>query len=280
MKRNLLLWVLSFILTTAAAVYQRTTGPTYPIKGSAQLEATAIDYKFLRSHSTSSNYQLALFAADTNIAGTLYWRRINSSDDWFAEKMVRVNDTLTAELPKQKAAGKLNYYIQLQSVNDEVFLPASKSVVIRFKGDVPTVVLIFHIIGMFGAMLLSTRTGLEYFNKEPKLNKLTYWTLGFLFVGGLILGPIVQKYAFDAYWTGFPFGHDLTDNKTAVAFLGWAAACYMYRRSKKPAKWALGAAVLLFIIYLIPHSVLGSELDYNKIENQKNNSSKIINEKL
>ena len=38
-------------------------------------------------------------------------------------------------------------------------------------------------------------------------------TLG---LGGMILGPIVQKYAFGAYWTGIPFGHDLTDAKNLV----------------------------------------------------------------
>ena len=31
-------------------------------------------------------------------------------------------------------------------------------------------------------------------------------TFGLIAVGGFILGPIVQKNAFDAYWTGIPFG--------------------------------------------------------------------------
>ncbi len=42
-----------------------------------------------------------------------------------------------------------------------------------------------------------------------------------LVLGGFLLGPIVQKYAFGAFWTGWPFGEDLTDNKTAVAVLAW-----------------------------------------------------------
>ena len=32
----------------------------------------------------------------------------------------------------------------------------------------------------------------------------------------------------------------------------------------------------MFIIYLIPHSVLGSELDYNEIDKQKNKIEKSI----
>ncbi len=270
MKKSILLWLLAFVITFAVAVYQRVTGPTYPLSDSIEFGQSEISYKFNRSHSTSSDYDLTIFAPSKSISGYFYWRRLNSTDDWQEVKMSRINDELSVVLPRQKAAGKVNYYVKLTANESEIYLPESKSVIIRFKGDVPTFVLILHVFGMFGAMMLSTRTGLEFFNNEPKHIKLTYWTLGFLFLGGLILGPVVQKFAFDAYWTGFPFGHDLTDNKTAVAFIGWLAAFFMYRRSKRPVKWALFASILLMIIYLIPHSLLGSELDYNKIENQKN----------
>jgi hypothetical protein len=101
----------------------------------------------------------------------------------------------------------------------------------------------------------------------------------FLIFGGLILGPVVQKYAFDAYWTGFPFGHDLTDNKTAVAFIGWLIAFLMYKKSNQPKRWALFASILLLIVYLIPHSVLGSELDYKKIDEMNSNQNSQIQDK-
>jgi hypothetical protein len=118
---------------------------------------------------------------------------------------------------------------------------------------------------MFCAMLLSTRAGLEIFKKEPQFKKLTFWTLGFLIVGGMILGPLVQKFAFGEYWTGFPFGMDLTDNKTLIALIGWIIALIAVYKSKKPRYWVLGAAVLTLVIFLIPHSLLGSELDYSKM---------------
>ena len=115
-------------------------------------------------------------------------------------------------------------------------------------------------------MLLSTRTGLEVFSAEPKIERLTYYTTFALFVGGMILGPIVQKYAFDAYWTGLPFGHDLTDNKTLIALLSWIAASISIKKSKKPKSWILAASIITLLIFLIPHSVLGSELDYSKMK--------------
>jgi len=87
----------------------------------------------------------------------------------------------------------------------------------------------------------------------------------------MFLGPVVQKYAFDAYWTGWPFGHDLTDNKSLLAFIFWAVALgyQIWKREKKG--WAVVAAVILFLVYIIPHSVLGSEIDYTKEGQQQEN---------
>jgi hypothetical protein len=76
----------------------------------------------------------------------------------------------------------------------------------------------------------------------------------------------VQKFAFGALWTGFPFGYDLTDNKTLIAFIGWIIAIIAGRNGRPARGWVLAAAILLLIIFLIPHSLLGSELDYSEMD--------------
>jgi hypothetical protein len=86
-----------------------------------------------------------------------------------------------------------------------------------------------------------------------------------LVVGGFILGPLVQKFSFGVLWSGFPLGFDLTDNKTLIALIGWLVALFMMRKGKQARAWTVAAAVLLMAIYSIPHSVLGSELDYSKL---------------
>ena len=92
----------------------------------------------------------------------------------------------------------------------------------------------------------------------------TWLTVIFLTIGGMILGPIVQKYAFDAYWTGWPFGNDLTDNKSLLAFIFWLVALGYQIWSREKKILAVVAAVVLLAVYMIPHSVLGSEIDYTK----------------
>jgi len=175
--------------------------------------------------------------------------------------MVREGDELVAYLPAQPPAGKLEYFVELSNQGQTVQL-VKDAIVIRYKGRVPPFILIPHIFFMFFAMLFSLRTGIEAFVKGPYLLKYTILTTIFLIIGGGMLGPVVQKYAFGAYWTGWPFGHDLTDNKTLIALLGWVIAWNRIRKNPANRGWAIAAAIILIAVYLIPHSVLGSELDY------------------
>jgi len=111
-------------------------------------------------------------------------------------------------------------------------------------------------------MMMSTRTGLEALARGKKTYLYAWITLVTLFIGGLILGPVVQKYAFGAFWTGWPFGKDLTDNKTLVAFIFWAIAVWRLFRKPENRTWPVVAMAILLLVYLIPHSMFGSSLDY------------------
>jgi hypothetical protein len=77
----------------------------------------------------------------------------------------------------------------------------------------------------------------------------------------MLLGPVVQKYAFGAFWTGIPFGWDLTDNKTLFAFIAWIVALAANTKKFRPA-YIIAAALITLIIFSIPHSMFGSELNY------------------
>ncbi len=266
MKRSLLFWILAFLITAGAGIYQRRTGPTYPIDGLVILNGKEIKYELERSHSGEGNHVVKIETHDETISGYVEWKRYKTADEWMNVPMKYENGIHSAELPHQPRAGKLVYRVTLQDAQLTVTLPEKDAVVIRFRGDVPAVALIIHVALMFIGLVVSTRAGLEFFSKEPKLKKLIVWTIGLFAIGGLIFGPIVQKYAFGAYWTGWPFGGDLTDNKTAAMVLFWVIAAIALKKSANPKSWALAAAVLTLVVYLIPHSVLGSELDYSKVD--------------
>ncbi len=263
--RSTILWILTILFTLSIAVYQRMTGPTYPVRGSSVIDGTDIKYRLLRTYTTGENAPVEIETGNDQIKGYIEYRRYKSFDDWHRQTMTAVNGVLRAELPDQPPAGKVMYKVFLGVNPEDMQSLTSDSVILRYKGAVPAAVLIPHILLMFLAMLFSSRTGLEALLKGPKLVSLTTFTLLFLLVGGMILGPVVQKFAFGAFWTGWPIGHDLTDNKTLVAFAMWVIAAWRVRRNPNERWWVVAAAVILLAVYIIPHSVLGSEIDYTQL---------------
>ena len=264
MNKTLIVWVISFLITAASAWYQRVTGPTYPLSGTAQLGDTPVHYRLERSHGGDSDATVAIMLPDTGVSGTLEWRRHNTDDAWTSAVMRREGDGLSAGLPHQPPAGKLRYRVILHRRSESLSIPPEGAAVIRFKGDVPPAVLVVHILLMFTAMLFSTRTGLSAISGVENFGRLSAMTIGLLTAGGLVLGPVVQKYAFGAYWTGWPFGTDLTDNKTVAALAAWTAFALVQKKVRRPGLWALAAALITLAVFMIPHSLFGSELDYRR----------------
>jgi len=262
--RSWWLWVLSFLLVAFAAIYQRMTGPTYPVRSSVAIGGSELRFRLLRTSDSLADQEIRLPVPDARISGFIELRRFRSNDPWTREQLERQGNELVGRIPHQPPAGKVAYRICLADATQQVWLTADP-VVLRFKGVVPAAIMIPHILLMFLAMLLSTRAGFEALLKRPDTARLALWTTIVFGLGGIMLGPIVQKLAFGAYWTGWPFGQDLTDNKTFVAFLAWIIALWRLRRNPKATGWALAASVILFAVYMIPHSVLGSELDYTQM---------------
>ena len=152
-----------------------------------------------------------------------------------------------------------------------VRIPAGDPIVVRYKGPVALAVLLPHVSMMFIAVLIGLRTGLGALFGASAPRRLMWLTLGCLTLGGLILGPFVQKAAFGHYWTGFPWGYDLTDNKTLLMWLAWAlAALAAGPRPRQSEAWSraavLAATLAMAVVYLIPHSLRGSQLDYSKVK--------------
>lgn len=257
-------WVIAFLITASIAVFQRITGPTNPLRGEVPINGAEISYKLERSQENIHDYEVGIKVPNEEITGYLTYRRYKTEDSWVKIPLARKEDLLAASLPHQPPAGKLEYKVILSYRENEISLSGENPVIIRFKGEVPAAILWPHIIVMFLAMLFSTRAGIEALDPKGNPRNIALWTTGLLLVGGFILGPLVQKFAFGELWTGFPLGFDLTDNKTLIALIGWIAAVIAGRKGKPARWWVLGASILLLVVYLIPHSLFGSELDYSK----------------
>jgi len=276
-----LLWIGAILLMAAAAVYQRATGPTYPMRGEFTAGGQTFSYELIRSDWSSRTNGAAEVVVpdpgpDSVIGARLLYKRYPTPDEFTARAMVRQEadggPRLAGRLPAQPAAGKLAYFIELDLSNgSEIRIPEQENVIIRFKNHVPGGVLWPHVAFMFFAVLIGMRAGLGALFAPDSMRLWAWISLVAMTVGGLIFGPIVQKYAFGEYWTGFPFGGDWTDNKMLVMWLAWALACgvigFRPKRKETVSRAVVGLAALVMTgAYLIPHSMGGSQLDYSKVE--------------
>jgi hypothetical protein len=261
--KSILFWVLAIVLAGGVAVYQRMTGPTYPIRGEVQLGDELVKYQLIRTWGEKRDARLVIPVKQEDVSGEFSYRRFKSHDEWESVAMERTEEGLVAWIPQQPPAGKVEYEVSLFYNNGEMVL-TEKPAIIRFKGVVPDWVTILHVIFIFLAFIFSMRTGFEALAKGRYTFGYTVFTVIFLILGGLVFGPIMQKYAFGAYWTGWPFGHDLTDNKTTVAAIFWLIALFYQLRNRAKRKWAAIASLVLLLVYLIPHSLMGSEIDHTK----------------
>lgn len=277
-----LLWTAALVLMLVAYAYQKRTGPTYPRRGTLEVDGVEHDYELVRSEETVRDAEVVLPAAGGKIAGTVVWRRYPTDDEWARIPMTPQehdgDDVILATLPAQPAAGKIEYYVEAVAGGENVRIPApgEEDLIIRFKDPVPVWILWPHIICMFTTLFVGLRAGLGAAFRPTGMRKLVWLTLAVMTAGGLVLGPIVQKYAFGHYWTGFPYGKDLTDNKLLILWALWLVAALVvgFEEKKKegPSRVVVFvcAVVAMTVVYLIPHSMRGSELDYSKLEGVDN----------
>lgn len=117
MKKSVLLWLIAFVLTVLTAVYQRMTGPTYPISGEAIVSNEVVKYNLDRTHGGEGDHPIEIKIKNESICGELIWKRYKTKDEWTSIEMIRQDDKLVASLPSQPPAGKLIYHIVLQKDN-------------------------------------------------------------------------------------------------------------------------------------------------------------------
>jgi hypothetical protein len=272
------LWIAAFVVTVLLAVFQRMTGPSYPIRGAAAMpDGESVRYSLPRSNEGRDTLRIAIAAPSNVTRVNLEWRRY-PTDEPFRSQVLTANTDgeLETRIPPQPAAGKVEYRILLEFADGAISIPATETVVARYRASVPAPVLIPHILAMFLSMLISSRALFEVLRPgAPRARGLVLLSMALLVVGGLMLGPLVQKFAFGAYWTGWPFGHDLTDNKTLIAFLAWLPATILaWRRANTRLAVILGWVVMMGI-FLIPHSARGSQLDWSEVEKNPSQRSDV-----
>ncbi len=269
------MWVLAVLLALAAMIYQRSTGPTYEFKGQLEYNGEAHKYELLRSHETTGGAKIELpYFEGADYNATLHYKRYQTQDTITTSAFqLDENDQFIAQLPVQPAAGKMEYFITGAIDGERFTIPeqGEKDIVLRYKDPVSNNILIPHVVLMILVIIFGMRAGLGALFDDGTMRKWTAAAFTAMTIGGMILGPLVQKSAFGEYWTGFPFGGDFTDNKMLIMWVAWALALAIigFKEKKKEIVsrvTVMIAALVMTVVYLIPHSMGGSTLDYDAVD--------------
>jgi hypothetical protein len=298
----LLVWLAAILLAAGVMFYQRLTGPTHPLRGEASIGDDTVSYRLLRSDESSpanDATSVRIAASNPQLRAVLQYKRYGTDDAFTALPMQRgqpgaadpdrasagdreakLATQLMAQLPAQPAAGKLEYFIELRASaqagaagTPTLRIPRAEAgnVVIRYKDAVPAVYLILHIVLVVLTLIFGVRTILAALFDGRILRRWVWITMICMTGGVAIFGPIVQKYAFGKYWSGWPYGGDWTDNKSAVMWGAWLLACLVIGlRGQGHMQLRRGIVLLgalaMFAAFVIPHSYRGSTLDYGLVD--------------
>jgi len=270
-------WTVAALVTLGSLAYQDRTGPTYPLRGSVQTEAGTVTFICMRSQTIGQGLSVAITdPVPDGLRAQVRYRRFRSKDPWTTVPMERGSFAIAGRgrsrtvagigvaLPSlSERAGKYEYFVEIAptAAAQPFSITGERPIYARYKAPVPGAALVAHIVAIFVSMLVAMRTTLAGLLGHG-VRRYLYATLVTLLLGGFILGPLVQWYAFGVWWSGFPFGYDWTDNKVVVGLAFWLLALWR-NRGRRECRWSVVLAGLATLaIYFIPHSVFGSEYNY------------------
>jgi hypothetical protein len=186
-------------------------------------------------------------------------------------------DRWIASLPDLEKGKRIEYaFVVDDGGGAAVRLPEQddRFLLIKYKGHYSSVVLVLHILFMFGAFffmiqcLMGAIAILRGREEKPPTVRMARWVLFCTFIGGWPLGFILNYQRFGPVWEGFPFGFDITDNKTQIIFIIWIVTALLVRGSffgrgersdtlgKRGFGWMIVMSCIVSLaLYLVPHSL-------------------------
>jgi len=80
--KKIILWLLAFLITIGAAIYQRQTGPTYPKEMVVTLNDKDYELKLVRSLALDERPEIKLKVYDTTVKARLFFKRFKTDDEY------------------------------------------------------------------------------------------------------------------------------------------------------------------------------------------------------
>jgi hypothetical protein len=262
MKKNIILWLGTLILTFLAGYLHNAVGPDYPVSGTIGIEGKMVTFKFDKLYRGNDSYNLIIKSDVRDITAFLLWRDVsdksvaaNPSPNqlapvWHREVMTDSEYFIKGKIPKHNPYGKVAYWVELNYKGKQYFLPEDKPVVIMYLGHVnSTIMQIFYFV-LFGGLILAVRTGLETFNDKPRLGLYTIFTLIFFFLYAVCVVPLKRTYELNALNHFVPTVSSIITYQSITLLLLWIIGLTLIFNFKRNKIIPLVISSLTIIIYI------------------------------
>jgi hypothetical protein len=249
MKHSLILWILALLLTFLSGYIQSGTSEYYPVTGTIGIDEKKVSYRFEKIYNDKDDYTFIIRTDNTDIQAVVKWKKENEKD-WKTIEMKKIEEALAADIPKQKAGEKILYFAEIKK-GEQKFIVPNKPVTLLFMGYVPSMISFLSNFALFGGLLLSFKTGLEFFNEKQKIKKLTLFTTAFFFVYTIAVTPLRKSYELNAINNKVVPITSLFDLQSILLFIIWIAAMIVVFKVKNPKMPAMVFAIITALVFLL-----------------------------
>jgi hypothetical protein len=247
MKQIIILWSGAFLITFLSVYFENILSPYYPTTGSIGINGQKVSYKFDKVFRGKENYTVMIRTDLPDLKGKLKWQKIEKKNSWNSVQMITGNGILYAEILKQPPKRIVKYEVELINKDSTYTLPQCE---IQFLGAVPSMIMFLFYFSLFGGILLSTRTGMEYFNENQKIKKLSLFTITFFFVLAIAVTPLKKSYELEAINKTVPPITELFDYQSLLLLLLWLIGMAVVFKMKNPKPAALALSIITILIFL------------------------------
>lgn len=248
MKQNIILWAAALVITFLAGFLDSITSHYYPVSGTIGIQGKKVSYKFDRIHFGEKPFEILIRTDIEGLSGIIEYKQ--KGGGWKSIPLKEGEHILYGKLPAQSGA-EVEYRIKLAHYNKIYLLPSGKPVSIKFFGKVSPFINVFYYLTLFSALLLSTRCGLDFFNEQERIKKLSLFAAALFSLNAFIASPLRKTYMIDAIGKKVPAVTEIFPISNLVLFLLWIAAVIVIFNIKEYRKAAAAAAFITLVLFQV-----------------------------
>jgi hypothetical protein len=249
-KEIIILWLTSFVIVFLAVYISNLIDKNYPITSTFGIEGKKVSYRFEKVHYGKDDYKIIIRTDIDDLNGKLFWK--NKADTiWQSTELYKTDLILYGNIPALKPEQKLIYYVELYHKGKKYVLPNNQKVSLTFFGKIPSAVNVIESLLLYLGLVLSIRTGLEFFNAGKKSKKFGVLALVLFLTLVALVNPLYLTYKYGFINSSIPPINRLFLWSDLVIFVLWIATLITIFRSDKFKLLPLVSAILILIIVVL-----------------------------